>query len=183
MKVSVVYYGEGNGTPLQYSCLENPMEPGGLQSMGSQRVGQDRVTSLSLFTFMHWRRKWQPAPVLLPEESQGWGSLVGCHLWGCTWLKRLSSGVLAQASWRKHPVPLEKYKCKSDFQSKKSGKQPGVCLQKWKQDIHEIKIRENKWTRSVCVCLCVCVCVCVRERERERLLLFPFPQKRFHSKT
>ena len=31
-----------------------------------------------LFTFMHWRRKWQPTP-----EYQGWGSLVGCHLWGC----------------------------------------------------------------------------------------------------
>ena len=35
--------------------------------------------SLSLFTFMHWRRKWQLTPVLLPRESQGWGSLVGCH--------------------------------------------------------------------------------------------------------
>ena len=35
--------GEGNGNPLQYSCLENPMkeDPGRLQSMGSQRVGQD----------------------------------------------------------------------------------------------------------------------------------------------
>jgi len=30
---------------------------------------------------MHWRRKWQPTPVFLPGESQGWGSLVGCHLW------------------------------------------------------------------------------------------------------
>ena len=59
-------------------------EPGGLQSMGSLRVGHDWATSLSLFTFMHWRRKWQPAPVFLPGESQGWGSLVGCHLWGCT---------------------------------------------------------------------------------------------------
>ena len=35
-------------------------------------------------TFMHWRRKWQPTPVFLPGESQGRGSLVGCHLWGCT---------------------------------------------------------------------------------------------------
>ena len=57
-------------------------EPGGLQSMGSLRVGYDWATSLSLFTFMHWRRKWQPTPVFLPGESQGWGSLVGCHLWG-----------------------------------------------------------------------------------------------------
>ena len=33
---------------------------------------------------MHWRRKWQPTPVFLPGESQGWWSLVGCHLWGRT---------------------------------------------------------------------------------------------------
>ena len=59
-------------------------EPGGLQSMGSLQFGHDWATSLSLFTFMHWRRKWQPTPVFLPGESQGRGSLVGCHLWGCT---------------------------------------------------------------------------------------------------
>ena len=57
-------------------------EPGRLQSMGSLRVGHDWVTSLSLFTFMHWKRKWQPTPVFLPGESQGWGSLVGCCLRG-----------------------------------------------------------------------------------------------------
>ena len=33
---------------------------------------------------MHWRRKWQPTPVVVPGEAQGWRSLVGCHLWGCT---------------------------------------------------------------------------------------------------
>ena len=59
-------------------------EPGGLWSMGSLRVGHDGVASLSLFTFMHWGRKWQPTPVLLPGESQGWWSLVGCHLRGRT---------------------------------------------------------------------------------------------------
>ena len=50
--------GEGNGNPLQYSCLENPKaeEPVGLQSMGSLRVGHDWATSLSFFTCMHWRR-------------------------------------------------------------------------------------------------------------------------------
>ena len=64
-------------------------EPGGLQSMGSLRVGQDSATWLSLFTFMHWRRKGQPTPVFLPGESQGQGSLVGCCLWGR--MKRLSS--------------------------------------------------------------------------------------------
>ena len=69
-------------------------EPGGLQSLGSRRVGHDWVTSLSLFTFMHWRRKWQPTPAFLPGESQGQGSLVGA-IYGVaqsrTWLKWLSS--------------------------------------------------------------------------------------------
>ena len=59
-----------NGTPLQYSCLEME-EPGRLQSMRSLRVGHDWAISLSLFTFMHGRRKWQPTPVFLPGESQG----------------------------------------------------------------------------------------------------------------
>ena len=59
-------------------------EPGRLQSMGSLRVGHAWATSLSLLTFTHWRRKWQPTSVVLPGESQGWGSLVGCHLWGHT---------------------------------------------------------------------------------------------------
>ena len=56
-------------------------EPGGLQSMGSLRVGHSKVTSLSLFTFMHWRRQWQPTPMFLPGESQGrgawWASVYG----------------------------------------------------------------------------------------------------------
>ena len=59
-------------------------EPGRLQSMGSPRVGHDWATSLSLFTFMLWRRKWQPTTVFLPGKSQGRGSLVSCHLWGST---------------------------------------------------------------------------------------------------
>ena len=42
------------------------------------------MTSLSLFPFMHWRRKWQPTPVFLPGESQGRGTLVGCRLGGRT---------------------------------------------------------------------------------------------------
>ena len=88
--------GEGNGTPLQYSCLENPMDGGAWWAVvhGSLGVGHDRATSLSLFTFMRWRRKWQPTPVFLPGESQGRGSLVGFRLWGRTEsdrLKRLSS--------------------------------------------------------------------------------------------
>ena len=59
-------------------------EHGRLWSMGSRRVGHDWATSLSLFTFMHWIMKWQPTPVFLPGEFQGWGSLVDCLLWGHT---------------------------------------------------------------------------------------------------
>ena len=59
-------------------------EPGGLQSLRLQRVRHDWATSLSLFTFMLWRRKWQPTPMFLPGESQEWWSLVGCWLWGLT---------------------------------------------------------------------------------------------------
>ena len=59
-------------------------EPGGPQSMWLLRVGQDSATSLSLFSFMHWRRQWQPIPVFLPGESQGRGSPVGCRLCGRT---------------------------------------------------------------------------------------------------
>ena len=85
--------------PLCNHCLEKAMaphsstlawkipwmeEPGRLQSMRSLRVGHDWATSLSLFTFMHRRRKWQPTPVFLPGESQAWQSLVGCCLWGRT---------------------------------------------------------------------------------------------------
>ena len=59
-------------------------EPGRLPSMGSLRIGHNWETSLSLFTFMHWRRKWQPIPVFLPGESWGRRSLVGFCLWGRT---------------------------------------------------------------------------------------------------
>ena len=66
-------------------------EPGRLKSMGSLRVKHNWAASLWLFTFMHWRRKWQPTPVFLPGESQGRGSLVGCCLWGRTELDTTGS--------------------------------------------------------------------------------------------
>ena len=78
-------------------------EPGRLQSKGSLRVGHDWATSLSLFTVMHWRRKWQPSPVFLPGESQARGSLVGCHLWGLTeWsdLAAAAAGLTGLEDWR-----------------------------------------------------------------------------------
>ena len=77
---------EGNGTPLQYSCLENPMDGEAWKAtVHGVAEGQTRLSDFTFtFHFMHWRRKWQPTPVFLPGESQGQGSLVGCRLWGRT---------------------------------------------------------------------------------------------------
>ena len=81
-------------------------EPGALRSMVSLEVGHDWAASLSLFTFMHWRRKWQPTPVFLPGESQGWGSL-GAAFYGVaqswTWLPWLNS---SSRKWQPTPVFL-----------------------------------------------------------------------------
>ena len=78
-------------------------EPGGLQSMGSLRVGQDWATSLSLFPFMHRRRKWQPTPVFLPGESQGQepGGLpsVGSHRVGHDWSDLAAAAAAAEHPW------------------------------------------------------------------------------------
>ena len=64
-------------------------EPGRLQSMGLLRVGYDWATSLSLFTFMCWRRKWQPTPVLawrIPGTGEPGGlPSVGSHRVGHDW--------------------------------------------------------------------------------------------------
>ena len=79
------YSREGNGNPLQYSFLENPMDRGAWwAAVHGVAKSQTQLSSLWLFTFMHWRKKWQPTPVFLPGESQERRSLVGCCLWGCT---------------------------------------------------------------------------------------------------
>ena len=76
---------EGNGTPLQYSCLENPMD-GGAWWAAVHGVTKSRIR-LSDFTFtfhFHALKEMAPHSSILPGESQGWGSLVGCRLWGHT---------------------------------------------------------------------------------------------------
>ena len=81
-----VNFGEGNGTPFQYSCLENPMD-GGAWWAAVHGVAKSR-TRLSGFTFnFHFyalEKEMATTPVFLPGESQGQGNLVGCHLWRCT---------------------------------------------------------------------------------------------------
>ena len=85
-------------------------EPGRLQSMGLLLVGHNWATSLSLFTFMHWRRTWQPTPVFLPGESQGQRSLVGCRLGGRTELdttERLHFHFSLSCIGEEHGNPLQ----------------------------------------------------------------------------
>ena len=79
-------YGEGNGTPLQCSCLENPMDRGAWWA-AVQGVTKSR-TRLSDFTFTFhfhaWEKEMATHSSVLPGESQGRGSLMGCRLWGRT---------------------------------------------------------------------------------------------------
>ena len=81
---SSLFFREGNGTPLQYSCLENPTGRGAWWAAVHGVVKSWIRLSDFTFTFMHWRRKWEPTPVFLPGGSQGRGSLVDCRLWGRT---------------------------------------------------------------------------------------------------
>ena len=69
-------------------------EPGGLQSMGSLTVRQDWATLLSLFTFMHWRRKWQPTQCSClknPRDGETWWAAIYGVTQSWTRLKQLSS--------------------------------------------------------------------------------------------
>ena len=75
--------GEGNGNSIQFSCLKNPMDRGAWWA-AVHRVAQSRTRLKRQHACLHWRRKWQPTPVLLPGESQRWRSLVSCCLWGRT---------------------------------------------------------------------------------------------------
>ena len=69
-------------------------EPGRLQSMVSWRVGHDWATSLSLFTFMHWRREWNPLQCSClenPRDGGAWWAAVSGVTQSRTRLTRLSS--------------------------------------------------------------------------------------------
>ena len=78
--------GEGNGNPLQYSCLENPRDRGAwwaaVYGVAQSQTQLTRLSSSSSSRTLTRRRQWHPTPVLLPEKSHGWRSLVGCSPWG-----------------------------------------------------------------------------------------------------
>ena len=107
-------WGEGSGNSRHYSCLEKPMDGGAWWAVvHGVAMSQTQLSDFTFtFTFMHWRRKWQPTPVFLPGESQGRGSLVCCHLWGRTELdttevtlqqqqKKLSTANRFSLSWER----------------------------------------------------------------------------------
>ena len=96
-------------------------EPGRLQSKRSLRVGHDWVTSLSLFTFMHWRRKWQPTPVFLPGEHHRLPSM-GSHRVRHDW----SNLAAAAASHQGSPIV-----CSATPESKNLTCL--ICQSSWKQ--------------------------------------------------
>ena len=90
--------GEGNGTPLQYSCLENPMdgEVGRLQSMGSLGVGHDRATSLSLSCIGEGNgNPLQYSCLENPMDGGAWWAAVYGVAQSRTRLKQLSSSLAA----------------------------------------------------------------------------------------
>ena len=84
--------------------------PGGLQSIGSLGVGHDWAISLYFFTFMHWRRKWQPTPSVLAWRIPGMGEpgglrSMGSHRVGHDWRDLAAAAAciaLSQVQSTKH---------------------------------------------------------------------------------
>ena len=117
-------------------------EPGRLQSMGSLRVGHYWATSLSLFTFLHWRRKWQPTPVFLPGESQdrgAWWAVISGVAQSQTRLKQLSSACV----WHMIGMHICDHPC--------------VCTHAW-----HVRTHVRWYSLHVCACVhCFSVCMLV----------------------
>ena len=88
---SMIHYlgkniGEGNGTPLQYSCLENPMDRGAWKAaVHGVPEGWTQLSDFtSTFHFHAWEKDMATHSSVLAWRIPGMGSLVGCHLRGCT---------------------------------------------------------------------------------------------------
>ena len=113
-------------------------EPGGLRSMVSHRVGHYLATSLLLFTFMHWRRKWQPTPVFLPGESPSGLLSMGSHRVRHDWSDLIASawynleGRIPNPIWNLLNQSLPSNKFPNDLYAPldfAGGSDDRVCLQ------------------------------------------------------
>ena len=115
--------GEGNGNPLQHSCLENPMDGGALLTWlsGKESTYQCGRVSFNLWVRkIPWSKKWQPTPVFLPGKFHGQRSLADWSPWGRNYSDMteklstifynsaiiLSEWVLNQLSYRKNRARL-----------------------------------------------------------------------------
>ena len=100
--------GEGNGNPLQCSCLENPKDGG--MCRGIKKKSPDAITHpfKQPSERRAWRRQWQPTPVLLPGKSHGPGRLqsVGSLRVRHDWATSLS--LFTFLHWRRkwQPTPV-----------------------------------------------------------------------------
>ena len=79
-------FGEGNGTPFQYSCLENPMDRGAWKAaVHGVAAGQKRLSDFTFtFHFHALEKAVATHSSVLAWRIPGTGSLVGRHLWGRT---------------------------------------------------------------------------------------------------
>ena len=86
LKNSASLIGEGNGNPLQYSCLENPRDGGAWwAAVYGVTQSRTRLKRLHFHFSLSCIGEGNGNPlVFLPGESQGRGSLMGCRVWGRT---------------------------------------------------------------------------------------------------
>ena len=136
-------------------------EPGGLQSMGSRRVGHDWATSLPLLTFMHWRRKWQPTPLFLPGESRdggAWWAAVYGVAQSRTRPKRLSSSSINTRTQSSLGIILHTWENWEEAEpSYQEISQPCSPVHRKKSEYANIYV-------YICVHVCICThiyCMCV----------------------
>ena len=80
------YKGEGNGTPLQYSCLENPMDGGAWKAaVHGVAKGWTRLSDFTfIFHFHALEKEMATHSSVLAWRIPGTGGQMGCHLWGRT---------------------------------------------------------------------------------------------------
>ena len=108
-EVLVVVLGEGNGTPLQCSCLADPMDRGAWWAVVRGVAKLDSTEQLHLHFHFHALEKEMAAhSSVLAWRIPGTGSLVGCHLWG-----RTESGTTEATEQQQSCVTETKHKDRS----------------------------------------------------------------------